>query len=160
LKPFKKFQNYAENSRRPEEHPVDILQDVVLGAAILASDAGWCWATCQFRSCRRKESCQALRFEAQQQYVACKPRWSEAQENRFQGAMHFGFAHLLPRTFTPIMPHGEKCDLEEIEKRECNGEGFNPFDVDLLVLHVPRGSDEDYEIAYEKQKPQPFWKRP
>jgi hypothetical protein len=73
--------------------------------------------------------------------------------------MHFGFTHLLPRTFVSVMPNGVLCDLAEFDKFGCDENGRSPYDVDLLVLHLERGSEEDFEIKYEELTPQSVGKR-
>jgi hypothetical protein len=73
--------------------------------------------------------------------------------------MHFGFTHLLPKTFISVMPNGVLRDLAEIEELVSDKNGRSPHDVDLLVLHLERGSEEDFEIKYEELTPQSVGKR-
>jgi hypothetical protein len=160
LKPFIAKDNTGQRSQRPEDNPGNLLGDIVLNAAILASNAGRSWTLCKLRSCRSEKSCQGLYFMANEQQISCKPLWTEAQKHRFQGAMHFGFAHLVPKTFVTIMPEGRASDLAVIEESARGEDGRSAYDVDLVVLHVPRGSDDDYEAADQDETTQPFWKQP
>jgi hypothetical protein len=128
------------------DNPKTLPGEIILNAAMLASDAGECWKNCDYRSCRAAQGCQGEEFGKCEKCVACAPQWTEEQEQRFLGAMHFGFVYLMPK-----LP--DDVTMEQLTYKE--GEK-NPHDKELVILHVPRGTKLEF-IDGEADEEQPFW---
>jgi hypothetical protein len=147
MHPHKQKKLSASRAGPRADKPKTLPGEIVLNAAMLASDAGECWKTCQYRSCRNAQGCQGEEFGKCEKCVACAPRWTEEQEQRFLGAMYFGFIYLLPKT-----PDGvtmKDLALKEGEK--------NPYDMELLTLHMPRGARLKIICDDAEEYRLPFW---
>jgi hypothetical protein len=129
------------------DNPKTLPGEIILNAAMLASDAGECWKTCQYRSCRNAQGCQGEDFGNCEKGVACGPRWTQEQLHRFTGAMHFGIVYLLPKT-----PDG--VTMKDLALKEG---GKNPHDMELLTLHMPRGARLKIICGDAEEDRLPFW---
>jgi hypothetical protein len=146
MRPRKEKKLSAGRTGPRTDYPKTLADEITLNAAMLASDAGECWKNCRCRSCRDEQACQGEKFGKGEKSVACGPQWSKEQDHRFLGAKDFAFSYLLPK-----VPEGATAD----ELALMNG-GKDPYDVDLVILHVERGTKlEIVDGAAEKRLP--FW---
>jgi hypothetical protein len=147
MHPHKQKKLSAGRTGPRADNPKTLPGEIILNAAMLASDVGECWKTCSYRSCRNAGCCQGEEFGKCEKCVACAPRWTEEQEQRFLGAMYFGFIYLLPKLPDDVTM--EQLTFKEGEK--------NPYDVELVILHVPRGTKREMIGGGEAEERQPFW---
>jgi hypothetical protein len=97
MRPHKQKKLSASRTGPRADNPKTLPGEIILNAAMLASDAGECWKNCQYRSCRNARGCQGEDFGKCAKGVARGPRRTGEQLHRFTGAMHFGIVHLLPK---------------------------------------------------------------
>jgi hypothetical protein len=129
---------------RPKTLPAAIIEQAVM----MASDAAEIWGKCDRRACRIAKSCQAELFMQNENYAACVPHWSDEQYYHYEGALHFGLVHFLPK-----IPEG--VTMEDLKRKE--GE-TNIYDVVPYVLHVPRGVKlKIIDAGGEMEEELPFW---
>jgi hypothetical protein len=120
------------------DSPANLFNQILVRSAMLASDSRDCWRKCEYRSCRIEHICQGEEFAMGNPKPACAGLWTDEQMQRFLGALNFGMVYLLPK-----LPD----EMHDGSWKPKPGEP-HPYDVDLVILHKPRGSEVDYQFFY------------
>jgi hypothetical protein len=140
--------NEAKKEEAKSERPKTLPAAIIEQAVMMASDAAEIWRKCDRRACRISQSCEAELFMQNKNYAACVPHWSDEQYHHYEGALHFGLVHFLPK-----IPEG--VTMEDMKRKE--GEK-NIYDTVPYVLHVPRGVKlKIIDSGGEMEDRLPFW---